>query len=179
MIFDIKLYLSLFIFMSTTETIIYDFSETNPVEKWQIVNDGVMGGRSQSSLALTEKGHGKFSGQISLENNGGFASVRLLTDVDIQPNQNKVVLRLKGDGKIYQFRLKGSRNQRESYVHEFQTNGEWQSIEMNINDFSPQFRGRKLDMPNFKFSKIEEVRFLIGHKKEEKFELLIDSIAIK
>jgi hypothetical protein len=165
--------------MTAGSIIIYDFSTQNSVERWQIVNDGVMGGLSKSTISLTETGHGKFQGYVSLANNGGFASVRLLTDIDVKPENKHVVIKLKGDGKNYQFRLKGSRNQRQSYVQDFETNGDWQTIKLNINEFYPQYRGRKLDLPNFDFSKIEEVRFLIANKKEQNFELLIDSIELE
>lgn len=165
--------------MPLQHTIIYDFSKANSIDTWQVINDGVMGGLSKSTINLTKEGHGQFSGQISLENNGGFASVRLLTNLEIKPQQSQIVLRIKGDGKPYQFRLKGSKNQRESYVQEFQTTGEWQNIVLDVKDFSPQFRGRELDIPHFNFSTIEEIRFLIANKKDEDFELLIDSIILK
>jgi len=173
------LIITILISMPTENTVIYDFSKTNTAQKWQIVNDGVMGGLSKSTISLTETGHGKFEGHVSLANNGGFASVRLLTGIQIQPKQHQIVLKVKGDGKSYQFRLKGSKSQRESYVQEFETNGEWQSITLELSKFAPQFRGRKLDYPNFNFSTIEEVRFLIANKKEEEFTLLIDSIILK
>jgi len=174
-----KLIIAILINMSTNHSVIFNFSKDTSIEKWQVVNDGVMGGLSKSSMSLTEEGHGKFKGQISLANNGGFASVRLLTGIQIQPHQNQIVLKVKGDGKPYQFRLKGSKSQRESYVQEFETNGAWQSITLELSKFAPQFRGRKLDYPNFNFSTIEEVRFLIANKKEEEFTLLIDSIILK
>jgi hypothetical protein len=43
----------------------------------------------------------------------------------------------------------------------------------------PSFRGRKLDAPNFSHDSIEEIVFLIGNKKNERFELIIDKIALK
>jgi len=170
--------LFLLMIMFTDPTIMFDFFKGS-INSWQIINDGVMGGLSTSKIIKTEDGYGKFSGQISLENNGGFASVRHMTDFNLESDQNTIILKVKGDGKKYQFRLKSDLNQAESYVKEFQTNGDWQSIELKIDEFSPQFRGRSLNMPNFQFSKIEEVRFLIANKKEEDFELLIDKIEIK
>ncbi|PWH87135.1 CIA30 family protein [Brumimicrobium oceani] len=157
---------------------IFNFSEEAPIKNWRIVNDGVMGGLSQSSIEMTKENHGIFSGSVSLENNGGFASVQLPTDIDLEKSNSKVVLRINGDGKSYQCRLKGSSNQRESYVQVFETNGEWQTIELLIKDFYPQFRGRKLDIPNFNFDRIEQFSFLIANGKAEDFELLIDYIDI-
>jgi hypothetical protein len=159
-------------------TLIYDFDATSNLKDWQIVNDGVMGGVSNSRIDLTPNHHAKFSGHVSLENYGGFASVMLRTSVDIQTEQKFIVLKVKGDGKTYQFRLKGSARQSHSYIQSFSTNGQWQTIKLPLQKFEPSFRGRRLDLPNFNFSTIEEVRFLIGNKKEEDFELLIDSISL-
>ncbi|MBS3738710.1 MAG: CIA30 family protein [Psychroflexus sp.] len=158
---------------------IFSFPQANSTEEWQIVNDGVMGGLSESKLNLTEKGYGQFLGHVSLENNGGFASMRLLTNIQINSEYQHVILYLKGDSKNYQFRLKGDQSQPQSYVQEFKTNGEWQTIKLKLSGFSPQFRGRALDLPNFNFSKIEEVRFLIANKKEEDFKLLVKSIGLE
>ena len=60
---------------------IYTFSTQSNSKEWRIVNDGVMGGLSRSSLKLTEAGHGQFSGHVSLANSGGFASVQLSTTI--------------------------------------------------------------------------------------------------
>lgn len=162
--------------MATPTVSIFNFSTESEIDKWQIVNDGVMGGLSNSSIQNTEEGHGKFAGHVSLENNGGFASVRLPTDIQVKNDQQEIILKLKGDGKTYQCRLKGDRSQSESYVHEFITNGEWQTIKLKLKDFYPQYRGRKLNGSNFNFENIKLFGFLISIKKEEDFKLLIDSI---
>lgn len=155
---------------------IYTFSRSSSIEDWQIVNDAVMGGLSQSSINLTEEGYGLFSGHVSIANNGGFASLRLITNIEVNPKFKYIVLEIKGDKNVYQFRLKGDKNQRQSYVQKFQTNGGWQTVKLKLNEFSPQYRGRALDLPDFNSSKIEEVRFLIGNKKDENFKLIIKSI---
>ena len=43
----------------------------------------------------------------------------------------------------------------------------------------PSFRGRRLNKSNFSDDKIQEIAFLIGNKKEENFQLLIDKIDLK
>lgn len=162
--------------MATQIVSIFNFSTESEIDKWQIINDGVMGGLSNSSIQLTDKGHGKFAGHVTLENNGGFASVRIPCDVKTENNKQEIVLKVKGDGKTYQCRLKCARSQSESYVHEFKTSGEWQTIKLKLKDFYPQYRGRKLNGSNFNFENIKLFGFLISNKKEEDFELLIDSI---
>ena len=158
---------------------IYTFSTQTNSKEWRIVNDGVMGGISKSSLVVTDAGHGQFSGHVSLANNGGFASIQLNTSIKLAEEQKFIVLRVKGDGKRYEFRLTGDILQYESYVHPFATSGEWESIRLPIIEFYPQFRGRKLNIPNFNFKSIEQLSFLISNKQEEDFELLIDWIGLE
>lgn len=161
----------------TTLTLV-DFNKKSDVNQWRVVDDGVMGGRSQGSFTLNDEGHGVFSGDVSLENNGGFSSVRYRTgDTDIS-GMTKVVLRVKGDGKSYQFRVRDDAGSYYSYITTFSTTGEWQDIEINLDDLYASFRGRVLDIPNFSGTRIEEITFLIGNKKKENFDLLIDKIEL-
>ena len=52
-------------------------SDNIGIDKWRIVNDGVMGGISKSNIYLNEVSNIIFAGNVSLENNGGFASIRM------------------------------------------------------------------------------------------------------
>jgi hypothetical protein len=158
---------------------IYAFTKLSKVNEWRIVNDDVMGGISENSIARTAAGHGVFSGHVSLENNGGFASIQLNTRIQLAKEHKYIVLRIKGDGKAYEFRMKSEISQYESYVHSFATSGEWQTIKLPISEFYPQFRGRRLNSPNFNFNTIEQVSFLIANKQEEDFKLCIDRIDIE
>ncbi len=158
---------------------VYTFSTQSNIKEWRIVNDGVMGGISKSSLVLSDAGHGQFSGHVSLANNGGFASIQLNTSIKIVEEKKFIVLHIKGDGKRYEFRLKGSTSQSESYVHQFASSGEWENIRLAINEFYPQFLGRKLSGSNFDFKNIEQMSFLISNKQEEDFKLIIDWIGLE
>jgi hypothetical protein len=167
------------LFTKSTMKTIYTFSSQTSIREWLIVNDGVMGGISKSSLELTNVGHGRFSGHVSMANNGGFASIQLNKTIKLAEEKKFIVLRIKGDGKRYEFRLKGDISQSQSYVQQFDTSGEWENIKLEISKFYPQFRGRKLNIPNFNFKNIEELSFLIANKQEEDFELLIDWIGLE
>ena len=59
-----------------TGQMLYDFSSEGAVEEWISINDVVMGGISTGGLERTPEGTAVFSGNVSLERNGGFASVR-------------------------------------------------------------------------------------------------------
>lgn len=158
--------------------VVYDFTKQSENE-WRIVNDGVMGGLSQGYFETNKDGHGLFTGNVSLENNGGFTSLRHRNKYDGIESFKKVVLKVKGNGSRYQFRLKSNVYQSHSYIQYFDTNGKWQEVELNLKDFYPSWRGRKLDMANFNSDVIEEMTFLIANYKAEEFELEIDYIALK
>ncbi len=155
---------------------IFDFSATKDLSDWMVVDDVVMGGRSDGNLEINEDGNGVFYGKVSLENYGGFSSVRYRFDTKEVSDYSKAVLRLKGDGKRYQFRVKTDQYDRHSYVTYFETSGEWETIEISLKDLSPQFRGRQLRKPNYPGQQLEEVAFLIANKVAEDFRLEIDHI---
>ncbi len=158
---------------------IFDFSTKSDIQDWRIVDDVVMGGRSSSSITLNTDGFGVFKGYVSLENNGGFSSVRYQFEKTEVKRFTKIILKLKGDGKKYQFRVKSNSTDYYSYIMPFSTSGELQEIEITLRDMYPSFRGRKLDQSNFSANHIEEITFLIGNKKAEEFKLLIDKIELK
>ncbi|GAL67447.1 CIA30 family protein [Jejuia pallidilutea] len=161
-----------------TQTI-FDFSNASNIENWVIVDDGVMGGKSSGDFKLNNDGYGTFFGSISLENNGGFSSVRYRGETIKTLEHTEIILRVKGDGKRYQFRIKDHLNQQHSYVTYFNTSGNWETIEIKLNDLMPKFRGRHLDMPNFSATTIAELGFLFGNKKLEDFKLLIAFIGLQ
>jgi len=164
---------------SMSFAVIFDFNKKSNVKDWVIVVDGVMGGRSTGTFKLSNDGFGVFEGTISLENNGGFSSLRYKFPKIKTQEYTKVVLKLKGDGKQYQFRVKTNSGDYYSYIAPFSTSGEWQEIEIPLKDMYPGYRGRKLDQPNFSSDYMEEIMFLIGNKKEENFKLLLDNIELK
>ena len=174
-----KYLLATLVFMTLmTSKIIFDFNKDSSIKKWRIVNDGVMGGLSVGSFTLSPDGHGLFEGEISLENNGGFSSVRYRFDKLQVTKDSYIGIQLKGDGKDYQFRVKDNAGNYYSYITTFPTTGEWEEIKILLRDMYPSFRGRKLDQPNFSKDHIEEIVFLIGNKRTEHFKLLIDKIAL-
>ena len=158
---------------------IFDFKKSSDVSGWMVVDDIVMGGRSSGFFQLDKDGHGVFTGEVSLKNNGGFSSVRYDFE-KMQTNEyEKIKIRIRGDGKEYQFRIKNKASDYVSFVTSFETTGEWEEIEIELNEMYPSFRGRHLNQPNFSFDSFESIAFLIGNNKQENFNLLIDSIYLK
>ena len=167
------------LFMLSNPQLVYDFTPDSDIRLWYILDDVVMGGVSAGNIALTEEGHARYFGEVSLDNNGGFSSVRYNSDRFNVEGATKVLLRIKGDGTSYQFRLKENRTDYHSYTLTFPTTGQWQTIELNLNDMYPTFRGSTLNMPNFEAPSFQEMAFFVANKRAEKFELLIDKIELK
>ncbi|MFT7298369.1 MAG: NADH dehydrogenase [ubiquinone] 1 alpha subcomplex assembly factor 1 [Sphingobacteriales bacterium] len=166
-------------FTSMGPNIIFEFNQKSDLKNWVIIDDVVMGGESSGSFELSPQGHGVFKGSISLDNNGGFSSVRHKFERKSIKGFTKIVLKIKGDGKKYQFRIKSNSGDYYSYISTFSTNGDWQEIQITLKNMYPSFRGRKLDKPSFSEDYIEEIVFLIGNKIEESFQLQIDKIELK
>ncbi len=158
---------------------IFNFSRNSDISNWEIEDDVVMGGRSNGHFKLNENGHGEFSGRISLENNGGFSSIQYNLEPVKVSQYSKAILRIKGDGKTYQFRIKSNMDEKASYVYDFKTTEDWMTVEVPFAEMIPQYRGRKLNLPNYQGETMSQVRFLIGNKKEENFKLLIDKIELE
>lgn len=156
------------------EIVIEDFDRFNPLD-WRIVNDSVMGGISKSSLMFNNDETALFKGDVSLKNNGGFASIRAYYGTGLE-GIKKIVVRVKGDGQVYNFRVRTAEAYWASYSVRFQTiKDEWVEFDFNLSDFTPTYRGYNLyDMPNLDELEITGIGIMIADKQEGQFELSLD-----
>ena len=145
-------------------------TEFNPDENskfgWRITNDGVMGGLSKGKVSFTDEGTMKFQGTLSLENNGGFSTVRSnTTSLDLSDAEG-LAMRVKGDGRTYELRLTSDARYRSmgvSFKGEFPTTeGEWREVRVAFNDLKGSWRGRQLDDKVFNPSKVERMGMTLG-----------------
>lgn len=151
----------------------------NDKGNWQIVNDVVMGGISQGQITITDSDTAVFQGKISLENNGGFASVRTTLGDYLFAGYDGVIIKIKGDGRTYQFNARtDDRFDGVFYKSEFQTiDGQWITLKLPFQKFIPTFHGRIVsDAPELDPGKIRQIGFLIADKKEGPFKLEIEWI---
>ena len=164
--------------LTTNEIILEDFSPKNHLE-WQIINDGVMGGMSEGRFRINTDQTADFWGNVSIENNGGFASVRALLKAPVSGNFQKIILRVNGDGKTYSFRIRTDANfDGVAYACNFVTKkDEWMEHEFAPTDFIPTFRGRILqNVVPLNETQIRQIGFLISDKQSGSFSLKIDWI---
>lgn len=157
---------------------LFDFTPDSDIRDWVTVDDTVMGGVSNGQFHLDEAGHGVYTGYVSLDNNGGFSSLRYRMPTIRVEGYSKITLRLKGDGKRYQLRTKSSDADRHSYVAYFETSGAWEEVVLDLHQFEARFRGRKLELPKYPVELLSELAILIGNKREEEFTLLLDWIKL-
>jgi len=101
---------------------LFSFENADSAKPWQAVNDGVMGGRSVGRFKINDGQKMEFFGTLSLKNNGGFASVRARGMKLGLEKGDVLVVRLRGDGREYNFNLYVPRSVRRlSYRQSFKT----------------------------------------------------------
>jgi len=165
--------------MATPAQTLMDFSESDQI-RWYAVNDSVMGGLSQGAPQRLD-GQLRFSGVLSLANNGGFSSVRTDNQSFDLSDIEALRLRVKGDGRSYQLRLATDarfRGSPVSYGASFSTEADhWIEVRIPLESLKPSYRGYQLDGPTLNPSRVREIGLLIGDKREGPFTLLVDWIA--
>jgi len=155
-----------------------DFSNPKECQSWIPIHDTVMGGRSRGNMIFRD-GFSVFSGNLSLENNGGFSSVRRAAT--ISKDFGQIQIRVMGDGRLYQFRIRTSQTiDGVSYSTSFQTKaGIWQIFSFEETQFEPTYRGRRVpNAPPLDFKEIKQIGFLIADKKPGSFEIILSWISI-
>ncbi len=130
--------------------LIFNFrASTSALENtWGAVDDVVMGGVSESGMQQS-KNSALFTGNVSTENSGGFASVRTRNfDSPLDLSQfNGIELRLRGDGKRYKFILRTEAKwDGTSYCCSFDTKADtWMTVYIPFADVIPVFRAKTLE----------------------------------
>lgn len=161
------------------QAMLLNFRETLP-DHWQTLNDGVMGGVSSSSFRQIEAGSARFEGVVSLENNGGFASLRIPLEIsDLSAHQGLRIYH-RGDGQRYRLRLHDNpRRDSIAYQAAFQTGNEWQETRLPFAAFQPTFRGRvPPDAPPLDVSRIQQLGLMIADRQVGPFQLDIGYIDV-
>ena len=160
------------------QTVLFDFSKPDSAEAWQTVNDGVMGGVSDGKVRIAEKNL-EFYGTLSLENNGGFASVRSKTAKMDLSKYDGLVFKVRGDGREYYLNVHVPTNQIAfSYRASFKTeNDKWNEVTIPFKDLKATSFGRVVENGKpLNPSNVESVGFLLADKKAGPFKLEVSWI---
>ena len=159
----------------------YDFTTQATAANWSVQNDTVMGGISESSSTWVDK-QLVFSGNLSLENNGGFVSCFGPVDEKIATSiggATSLYLRATGDGKTYLFQLRG--NDGTNYVQRFTSTAEEDQVYvLPLSEFtSVDWRLTEIaDAPPIETSNIYQMGLYLVDKQTGPFKIAISSIGI-
>lgn len=161
--------------------VVYDFRQQEEVDRWYSVNDDVMGGVSQGNFVLLEPGEAAFQGSLSLENNGGFSTVRSRSrDWSALEGSTGLNIRVKGDGRTYSFFVQTS-STADVLVYEvpFKTvAGQWMSLDFGYELFRVNYMGWNPSIFGaLEPADIKKFGFMINDGKAGPFALEVDYIA--
>ncbi|MBW4658495.1 MAG: CIA30 family protein [Drouetiella hepatica Uher 2000/2452] len=180
---------------SDTHRLIFDFTQSanqshdQLSQVWGALDDVVMGGVSQSGIQFDSTA-ASFSGQVSIANSGGFASVRTRNfepPLDLS-EYTGIELRVKGDGNRYKFMLRTEdRWDGIAYCYSFDTSvDQWVTIQAPFSAMIPVFRAKTVEgraiAPNhitamqLMLSKFEYDGALNPHFQPGFFQLQVESI---
>ena len=156
--------------------VLFEFTGSDPSPEWRATNDTVMGGVSVGKAELTKEGM-DFSGHLSLENNGGFASVHMGVELDLS-DYSGIRLKVLGDGRVYQLRFESNAMHRQrwpvSFRGDFETvDGEWTEVFISFSELSQTWRGSRLAGHNFSKDDIRRIAFMLADGQAGEFTLKV------
>ena len=158
-----------------------DLDDAGEVAAWTTVNDPVMGGMSTSSIAFGNGGL-MFSGVISLENNGGFASARSPQNPDIgrrAAGAKALRVHAEGDGHTYMVKV-GIAGQPLPFTQRFPPEaGVPRIYDLPLDEFEPV--GKRLKPapdapPTMDPSTIDQLAVYILDKQQGQFDITVTAI---
>ena len=158
---------------------LFRFDTLVSVADWSAIDDSVMGGVSHSRLRYDAAGHAVFEGVVSLENNGGFASVRSRPlDLGVSGAAN-YSLEVRGDGKHYKLSVRADDAfDGVSYQARFEApTGTWTVVRLPLSEFQPTFRGRSVPgAPLLDPARVRQIGLIIADRQAGSFALQLRSI---
>ena len=160
------------------DLLLKDNGPNTPDMVWNVLNDNVIGGRSDGDFKL-EQGELFFAGRTNT-NGGGFSSIRTRPmQLDLSDYAG-IRLHLRGDGRRYTWRLTTDarwRGRQVSYWADFDTrDGEWHTVDIPFAGFIPRFRGYRLDGPALSSDQITGMGLMIYDKQDGPFDLRLASV---
>jgi hypothetical protein len=156
--------------------ILTDFSNEAPDMGWRVVNDNVMGGRSEGGFEFD--GERLIFRGATNTNGGGFASIRSTPRPLALQDYRSIELRVRGDGRTYTFRLETM--ERVAYWADFSTRagGGWQTVQIPFAQFRPRRRGQWLPGPPLDVSRVDSLGIMIYDERDGPFRLEVDRIGV-
>jgi hypothetical protein len=160
----------------------FHFDSAAAVAGWSAIDDRVMGGISSSHLRFDEAGWAVFEGNVSLERNGGFASVRSRPCAFQLAGVSAFRLEVKGDGKRYKLNLRtDDAFDGVNYQAVFAPPaGQWLGVELPLAAFQATFRGRVVSAAEpLDPAQVRQVGLMIAERQSGPFSLALRAIGVR
>lgn len=161
--------------------VLFDFSDPAAAGQWAAIDDRVMGGVSVSTLRHDPAGHAVFEGEVLLERNGGFASVRSSPGQRGMRGAEVCLVEIRGVPKRFNLSLLtddgfDTLNYQASFAPK---ETEWQTIHFPTSGFRPTFRGREVaGAPQLDTARFRQVGLMIADRQAGHFALDIGRISL-
>lgn len=157
-----------------------DFDSREDFAAWRVVNDGVMGGKSEGGI-LSKDGYMNFSGTINT-NGGGFSSIRNWVQPGAFEGADTLTLKVRSDGRKYQVNLRtGARHWGRSVAYRADIpatpKGEWAEVSIQLSDLSPSVFGRKVKARDFDKTDVRILGIILADGQDGPFNLDIKEIS--
>jgi len=140
-----------------------------------------MGGRSRSCLRHDRAGHAVFEGEVSLQQGGGFASVRSAALPLGVPFAGACLVECLGDGKRYKVNLRTD-DAFDGVNYQAVLDppaGIWSVLRVPMTAFVPTFRGRRVaDAAPLDPAKLRQIGLMIADRQSGRFALAVRSIGV-
>lgn len=152
--------------IADNKKVLFDFSQAIDLQNtWGALDDVVMGGVSDSSLKPGD-GVAIFSGKVSTENSGGFASIRTRNfdpAIDLS-GYTGLELRIKGDGNRYKFLVRDDDSwDSVGYSHSFDTvANEWITVQIPFATLIPVFRAKTVSGRSLDPSRVRSLQLMLS-----------------
>ena len=178
----VRLITLLTVFISTTvmaQTIFLEDFSDSPSKRWEFITDQVMGGVSSGNLTFMNENGANFArmtGNVSLENNGGFIQFRRKVTSHFDKSKQGLELKLRGNKQQYfvHIRTTGTFLPWQYYHAPFSSNSDWTIVRMPFSMFerSSGFLSKKITAKNIRSIGI------VAYGKKHEVQLDVEKISI-
>lgn len=160
--------------------LLFDFGDPGAVAEWHAIDDRVMGGWSSSRLRHDPAGHAVFEGQVSLERNGGFASIRSTPGARGGPGAQTCFVEARAAGKRFKLTLlTDDAVDSINYQASLAPSAAWQTLHIPLSTFRATFRGREVPgAPALDPARIRQIGLVISERQAGPFALEVRRIGL-
>jgi len=143
-----------------------DFSDPDEFARWEVVNDGVMGGLSKGHIEQVDDAL-SFTGNINT-NGGGFTSLRRSVPEGAMAGARTLRIVYSGDARTYEVTLRSDareRGRRIAYrapITADESSGEWSAATIDLAQLETSLFGQQVDAPTFATQEAHSIGLIIA-----------------